>query len=101
LVTARPPPIPPKTTRQSWRVEQTFAILLSLCLGLFLADAVVSLLDDSLILLFDLHLLSGLRSTAFFFAMLSPIVKFILPARTVSAMRRIKLRYLGERSSRG
>ena len=40
-------------------------------------------------------------AVAFFFAMLSPIVKLILPARTVSAMRKIKLRYLGERSSRG
>jgi len=38
---------------------------------------------------------------AFFFAMLTPVVKFLLPPRTITAIRKLKLRYLGERSSRG
>ena len=36
-------------------------LLLSLCLGLFLADAVVSLADDSLSLWFGIHLLTAVR----------------------------------------
>jgi hypothetical protein len=42
-------------------VKKLVLNLLNLCLGLFLADAVVSLLDDSLILLIGPHPLSAIR----------------------------------------
>lgn len=38
---------------------------------------------------------------AFLFAIMSPVAKVLFPAQMVSAMRKIKLRCLGERSSRG
>src|SRR6266702_4590525 len=50
LATVPPPPLPEIKTGKSPLMRQFLAILLSLCLGLFLADAVVSLMDDSLIL---------------------------------------------------
>ena len=57
-----PPPIQsPAPSRKSSLGRQLLAILLSLCLGLFLADAVISLLDDSLILFFKLRLLTAIR----------------------------------------
>ena len=39
------------------------AFLLSVCLGLFLADAAFSLLDDSLILLLGVHFLIGVHAS--------------------------------------
>ena len=45
-----PPPVPPEPTPKPSHGRQFVAFLLSVCLGLFLADAVISLLDDSLIL---------------------------------------------------
>src|SRR5438034_717532 len=42
-------------------LRQPLAVLLNLCLGLFLADGLVSLLDDSLILLFGIHFVTGFR----------------------------------------
>lgn len=56
-----PPLLPPEPAPKASPVRSMVAILLSLCLGLFLADAVVSLLDDSLILFFGVHLLTGIR----------------------------------------
>lgn len=57
-------------------MRHLLAILLSLFLGLFLADAIVSLADDSLMFLFNLHLLSGFRTMVFLFAMLIAIVVY-------------------------
>src|ERR1700674_2149493 len=65
-----PPPLPSKPDSKSWAVRQTLAILLSLCLGLFLADAVVSLVDNSLILLFDIRALAQIQGIVFFLALL-------------------------------
>jgi hypothetical protein len=69
-------------TRKAPSLRQWLAILLSLCLGLFLADAVVSLLDDSLILLLGLHLLAGIRWTVFFFATLMAVLVYGLMGLT-------------------
>ena len=74
LVGGSPPPLPPAPTRQPWSARQIVAVLLSLCLGLFLADAVVSLADDSLILLFGIHLLSWSRGMVGLFALLLALV---------------------------
>jgi hypothetical protein len=63
-------------------VRNLLAILLSLCLALFLADGIVSLVDDSLVLFFDLHLFSAIRGFVFFFSMLMAIVIYGLMALT-------------------
>ncbi len=51
-------------------MKNLFTILLSLCLALFLVDAVVSLLDDSLILFFGLHIFSLFRGLVAIFGAL-------------------------------
>jgi hypothetical protein len=51
------------------------ALLLSLCLGLFLTDAGVSLLDDSLLLFFGVSILSGFRVVV---AMLTLLVTILV-----------------------
>jgi hypothetical protein len=70
------PPLLPESKPKSGSLRYLLAILLSLYLGLFLADAIVSLADDSLILLFKLHLFAGIRSIVCLFAMLMAIVVY-------------------------
>ncbi len=72
------PPLPPKATDKSSSLQQGLAILLSLFLALFLAEAVVSLADDSLILLFDLHILTAIRGILFAFVILVAIAIYVL-----------------------
>ena len=67
------------------------AILLSVCLGLFLADAVVSLLDDSLIILFGNHLLTGTRGIVCLLAMLMALVIYGLMGLTPMIPKRLFL----------
>jgi len=74
LTASTPPPLPATTNRQSSPLRQLLVILLNLCLGLFLADAVVSLVDDSLVLLFGVHILAGIRGTIFLLAILMAVV---------------------------
>jgi hypothetical protein len=59
-VPAAPPPVPGSAKEPS-SARRLVLVLLNLCLWLFIADAVLSLLDDSLILFAKFHLLSGLR----------------------------------------
>ncbi|TAK95286.1 MAG: hypothetical protein EPO07_15670 [Verrucomicrobia bacterium] len=56
------------------------AVLLSLCLALFLADGVVSLLDDSLILFLGVRPLTALRGLVFFLAVLAALAVYVLIA---------------------
>ncbi len=49
-----------------------------MCLGLFLADAVVSLADDSLILMLDVHLLSLPRGILVLFTVLVSLAVYVL-----------------------
>jgi hypothetical protein len=58
------------------------AILLSVFLGLFFADAVVSVVDDSLILVFDLHLLFAIRALFGFLSVLLAIAVYGLMGLT-------------------
>jgi signal transduction histidine kinase len=60
-------------------------------LGLFLADAVVSLFDDSLIVLFDVHLLSGIRGTVSLLAMLTALLVYGLMGLTPMVPKRLFL----------
>src|ERR1017187_8990848 len=90
-VTGSPPLLPPEPPRKSSSARQLLAFLLSLCLGLFLADAVVSLVDDSLILFFGIHLLAALRGIVFLFALLMAIVVYGLMGLTPMIPKRLFL----------
>lgn len=72
-------------------VRPLIAVLLSLCLGLFLADAVVSLVDDSLILFFDIHVLTLIRGMVFLLAMLMAVVVYGLMGLTPMIPKRLFL----------
>jgi len=89
LVTAPLPTQPPKLVHKSSPVRRLLAILLSLCLGSFLGDAVVSLVDDSLILFFDVHLLTVIRGMVFLFAMLLAIAVYGLIGLTPMIPKRL------------
>ena len=66
--------LPPSPAQKPPLLRQLLAILLSLCLGLFLADAVLSLADDSLRLFWGLHLLSMTRGLVGCFDILLALV---------------------------
>jgi hypothetical protein len=85
------PTLPPKPTGPPGFGRQFFAILLSLCLGLFLAEGVVSLADDSLILFFNSHVLAILRGILFLLAMLMAIVIYGLMGLTPMIPKRLFL----------
>src|SRR5215469_5671717 len=68
-----------------------FALVLSFCLYLFLADAIVSVLDDVLSLLFNCHILSWLSGISFIFALLSVLFIYILIGLTPMVPKRLFL----------
>lgn len=72
-------------------MKKLVSILLNLCLGLFLADAFVSLVDDTLILLFGLHLLSAIRGIVFLFAFLLAMLVYVLMGLTPMIPKRLFL----------
>jgi hypothetical protein len=57
-------------------MKQVVSIVLNLCLGLFLADALVSLLDDTLVLLFGSHLISAGRALLAFLTLLMGLLVY-------------------------
>jgi hypothetical protein len=85
------PPLLPGPARKAGALEQLLVLLLSLCLGLFLADAVISLVDDSLILLFDVHVLTVVRGIVFFVGMLVALVVYGLMGFTPMIPKRLFL----------
>jgi hypothetical protein len=87
-----PPPLPSQPVGKSSSMRRsTLTILLSLYLGLFLLNAVVSLISDSLILLFDIHLLTGLDGTLFLFTLLATLVIYVLMGLTPMISKRLFL----------
>ncbi|MHB8520422.1 MAG: hypothetical protein ACYDH9_06660 [Limisphaerales bacterium] len=72
-------------------MKALICILLNLFVGLFLADAVASLADDTLILLFGSHLLSMVRGIVFLFAVLMAIVIYGLMGLTPLVRKRLFL----------
>jgi len=84
-----PPPLPPAGKTSSLR--PLIVILLSLCLGLFLVDAAMSLMDDTLIVLFDVHVLSAFRGLTAFFAVLMAVLIYGLMALTPMIPKRLFL----------
>ncbi len=79
LIAAPPMLVEPSTPKPS-SVRSLLAFLLSVCLGLFLAQAILSLLDDSLILFFGVHLLTGISGILFLLASLVAILVYGLMA---------------------
>lgn len=73
-----PAPIPPQyeTKAGSDSGRRTLAILLSVFLGVFLADGLVSLIDDSLIVFLDIHALSLLRALVFCLALIAAVLVY-------------------------
>ena len=100
LSSANPPPIPavppvlsappsaPPQISKSFSLRRLIAVLLSLSLLLFVADAFVSLLDDSLIIFLHVHLLGGLRGIIFLFALLGAILIYGLIGLTPMVPKR-------------
>ena len=74
---------PPKPAGKSPSFRQTVAVLLNLCLGLFLAGGAVSLLDDSLVLFWGQHLLTLFSGTLTFIAMMVMLLVYILMGLTI------------------
>lgn len=96
-----PPPLMPKlsleppgstvikTTSNSGSLQSLMAVLLSVCLGLFVLDAVISLADDSLILFAGSHLLSAIRGLIGLLAILMAIGIYALMALTPMVPKKI------------
>jgi hypothetical protein len=78
----QPAPLPAKPSRSFWRARHLVAVLLSLGLGLFLADGVISAVDDTFILFFHTHVLAGIRGLVGFFTVLIGLVIYALMAIT-------------------
>src|ERR1017187_8327419 len=86
-----PLPPGPEPAHHPGIVRQLLSLLLSLCLGLFLADAVVSLLDDSLILLFGTHLLTAVRGIVGLISFLLAMMVYVLMGLTPLIPKRLFL----------
>ena len=86
-----PPPLAPGLNRKSMSMRYLLAVLMSLCGALCLADGVLSLLDDSLTLFFDVHLLSLIRGLVFVFATLIAILIYCLMGLTPLIPKRLFL----------
>jgi hypothetical protein len=67
------------------------AVVLSIFLGLFLADAFISLADDSLMVFFNVHLLAVVRLIVSLLAMLLALVVYVLMAATPLIPKRLFL----------
>ena len=76
---AVPPQLPPEPVVSPPSVPDWLVTLLSLCLGLFLADAVLSFADDSL-RLFNITFLGGFRVLIGLFGALIALIVYILMA---------------------
>ena len=72
------PAAPQTPQRHSSSLSHPLAVLLSLCLGLFLADGLVSLADDSLKLLFGLNILALPRAIVGLPALLLAVLIYLL-----------------------
>ena len=87
ILTADSPPLL-APDRKSGSLPQFFAILLSLCLGLFLADAVISLADASLTCFWGLHLLSSMSGLVSCFSVLMAVGMYVLIGLTPMVPKR-------------
>ena len=86
-----PPPILPESKPKSGSGRHLLVILLNLFLALFLASGFVSLMDDSLVLLFGLHLLTVMNGILTFIAMLAAVLVYGLMGLTPMIPKRVFL----------
>ncbi len=86
-----PPRLPPQLAPDPGGLRAALAVLLSLCLALFLADALVSLLDDSLVLFLGIHALTALRMAVFLCAALITLLIYGLMGLTPMIPKRLFL----------
>jgi hypothetical protein len=84
------PPLP-EPAHKPGPLRQILTLLLSVCLALFLADAVVSLADDSLILLCGIRLLAVVRGVVWALALLAAFVVYLLMGLTPMVPKRVFL----------
>lgn len=84
-----PPALPPPIPRPAPPERQRLALLLSLCLGLFLADGAVCLADDALTLFFGARGFSGLRAIVILGSALAGAVVYLLMALTPMIPKRV------------
>lgn len=75
---ATPPPVLAPSAGKVAPARQVLGLLLNLCFGLFLADAVVSLADDTLILFCGIHLLTAIRGLLFLCSVLVALLVYVL-----------------------
>ncbi len=85
-----PPPLPRNANHQSG-LGHLFAMVLSLFVGLFLIDAVISLADDCLILFFGVHILAAIRGLLAPFVLLLALVIYLLMGVTPMIPKRFFL----------
>ena len=83
-----PPPLPSEAGRVGG-FRRLLAILLSLCLGLFLSDAIISFANGSLILLFNLHILSLVQATLLVMSVITGLVVYALMGLTMMIPKRL------------
>jgi hypothetical protein len=86
-----PPTPPPLLPPKPGPLRQILTLLLSVCLGLFLADAVISLADDSLTVLCGIRLLAVVRGIVWLLAMLAAFVVYLLMGLTPMIPKRVFL----------
>jgi hypothetical protein len=91
LVTSQAaPPLPPGP-RKPLTVQQLLAFLLSLCLGLFLADALLSFIDASVGLVLNLPLITLISGIVSFCAIGIALVVYVLMGLTPMIPKRLFL----------
>jgi hypothetical protein len=86
-----PPPLPPTANASRGTPPHFLVLLLNLCFVLFLADGIVSLLDDTLIVLSGQHSLAALRAMVFLVATLLAVVIYLLMGITPMIPKRFFL----------
>jgi hypothetical protein len=89
--TGAAPPLPTEATPNVPRGRRLLAVLLSLGLGLFLADAVISLLDNSFILGFNAPFLTIPHEIVSLLALVSAFVIYVLMGFTRAVPKRLFL----------
>lgn len=89
VIQGPPPSLEPGLKPPTGR--QPIVILLNLCLALFLADATISLMDDSLSLLLNVHLLAGVRGIFGTFALFLGFLVYVLMGFTPLVPKRVFL----------
>ena len=86
---AVPPPLSQPLKSESWPTLLIF--LLSLCLGLFLVDAVLSLVDDSLIVFCNVRVLGIIRGITALLSILPAVAVYALMGLTPMIPKRLFL----------